>query len=57
MADPSPIRAEQTSRQIPRERFIFTSVQLKHSSAAAAGILQFSSTFVVVFEEKRGDEW
>lgn len=29
---PSPIKAEQITRQIPMERFIFTSAQLTHSS-------------------------
>lgn len=41
---PSPIKAEQITRQIPRERFIFSSVQLTHSSGISQSTAAHSFT-------------
>lgn len=43
---PSPIRVEQISRQIPRERFIFTSAQVTHlESGSTAAQTWFNKHF------------
>lgn len=44
MADPSPIRVQHITTQIPRERFIFTSTQLTGSSSCAFLLLLSSVT-------------